>query len=64
MHPIRRLIRGLGSQHVARTNAAQASIRLQHQRRQIDDVEAYLAGTPADLQAPRDTPRPGVLPTT
>jgi hypothetical protein len=64
MHPIRSLMRGLGSQHVARTNAAQASIRLQHQRRQVDDVEAYLSGTtPGELPAKRDTPQPGVPPT-
>jgi hypothetical protein len=62
MHPIRSLMRGLGSQHVARTNAAQASVRLQQRRRQADDVEAYLAGTSADLLAPRDSPHPGVPP--
>jgi hypothetical protein len=38
------LLRRLGSQDVARTNAAQASVRLQHRRRQLEDVEAFLAG--------------------
>jgi hypothetical protein len=37
------LLRRLFSQDVARTNAAQASVRLQHRRRQLDDVDAYLA---------------------
>ena len=31
------------SQDVARTNAAQASVRLQHRRRELDDVDAFLA---------------------
>jgi hypothetical protein len=37
------LLRRLLSQDVARTNAAQASVRLQHRRRELDDVEAFLA---------------------
>ena len=37
------LLRRWLSQDVARTNAAQASVRLQHRRRQLDDVEAFLA---------------------
>ncbi len=31
------------SQDVARTNAARASVRLQHRRREIEDVDAFLA---------------------
>lgn len=30
------------NQDVARTNAAQAAVRLQHRRRQLDEVSAYL----------------------
>ena len=37
--PLRRWL----SQDVARTNAAQASVRLQHHNRQVDDVDAFLA---------------------
>jgi hypothetical protein len=37
------LLRRMLSQDVARTNAAQASVRLQHRRRDFDDVDAYLA---------------------
>ncbi len=37
------LLRRWLNQDVARTNAAQASVRLQHRRRQVDDVDAYLA---------------------
>ncbi|MGH3812826.1 MAG: hypothetical protein ACRDUV_10270 [Pseudonocardiaceae bacterium] len=36
------LRRWLG-QDVARTNAAQASVRLRHHRRQLNDLDAYLA---------------------
>jgi len=31
------------SQDVARTNAAQAAVRLQHRRRAFEDVDAFLA---------------------
>ena len=31
------------SQDVARRNAQQAAVRLQHRRRQLDDLEAFLA---------------------
>jgi hypothetical protein len=37
------LLRQWLSQDVARTNAAQASVRLQHRRREVEDVEAFLA---------------------
>jgi hypothetical protein len=37
------LLRQWLSQDVARTNAAQASVRLQHRRRELDDVETFLA---------------------
>ncbi len=37
------LLRRWFTQDVARTNAAQASVRLQHRRRQLHDVDAYLA---------------------
>jgi hypothetical protein len=39
------------NQDVARTNAAQASVRLQHHRRQLDDVSAYLARQRSDSVA-------------
>ena len=48
------LLRRWLSQDVARTNAAQASVRLQHRRRQLDDVEAFLAA-----EHHRWPPRPG-----
>jgi hypothetical protein len=37
------LLRRWLTQDVARTNAAQASVRLKHRRRQIDDLDAFLA---------------------
>jgi len=37
------LLRRWLSQDVARANAAQASVRLQHRRRELNDVEAFLA---------------------
>jgi hypothetical protein len=37
------LLRRWLGQDVARTNALQASVRLQHHRRQLDDIDAYLA---------------------
>jgi hypothetical protein len=37
------LLRRWLSQDVARTNAAQASVRLQHRRRELEDVDAFLA---------------------
>ena len=37
------LLRRWLSQDVARTNAAQASVRLQHRRHQMQDIEAFLA---------------------
>lgn len=42
------------SQDVARTNAAQASVRLQHRRRELEDVEAFLAA--AHHRLPRRPP--------
>jgi hypothetical protein len=41
--PLRTLLERLVSQEVARTNAAQASVRLIHERRQLEDVEAFLS---------------------
>jgi hypothetical protein len=38
-----RTLRRMLSQDVARRNAAQASIRIQHHRRQVEDAEAYVA---------------------
>jgi hypothetical protein len=43
MDTFTRLLRRWLSQDVARTNAAQAAVRLQHRRQQLDDVEAFLA---------------------
>ena len=40
--PLRTLLERLVSQDVARTNAAQASVRLIHDRRQVEAVEAFL----------------------
>ena len=37
------VFRGWLSQDVARRNAAQAAVRLQHRRRELDDVYAFLA---------------------
>ena len=41
--PLLTLLERLVSQEVARTNAAQASVRLIHSRRQLEDVEAFLS---------------------
>ena len=41
--PITGLLRRWLTQEQARTNAAQASVRLQHRRRQLEDVDAFLA---------------------
>jgi uncharacterized protein YigA (DUF484 family) len=41
--PLRTLLGRLVSQEVARTNAAQASVRLIHDRRRLEDVEAFLS---------------------
>jgi hypothetical protein len=40
--PLLTLLDRLVSQEVARANAAQASVRLIHNRRQLEDVEAFL----------------------
>ncbi len=37
------MLRRWFSQDVARTNAARASVRIQHRRRQLHDVDAWLA---------------------
>jgi hypothetical protein len=37
------LLRRWLTQDVARTNAAQASVRLQHRRRELDDLDTFLA---------------------
>lgn len=57
------LLERLLSQGVARTNAAQASVRLIHDRRQLDHVEAFLSqhlrdqsnGQPTSAEAPADS---------
>ena len=41
--PLRTLLGRLVSQDVARTNAAQASVRLIHDRRRLEHVEAFLS---------------------
>jgi hypothetical protein len=43
MNSLRWVLRRWFTQDVARTNAAQASARLQHHRRQVNDLDAYLA---------------------
>jgi hypothetical protein len=40
---MRKLLRWLTRDDVARTNAAQASVRLQHRRQDRDDTDAFLA---------------------
>lgn len=42
IHTLTKLLDRLGTQDVARTNAAQAAIRLMHGRRQRDDINDYL----------------------
>jgi hypothetical protein len=37
------LLRQWLTQDVARTNAAQAAVRLKHRRRELDDLDAFLA---------------------
>jgi hypothetical protein len=59
--PLLTLLERLVSQDVARINAAQASVRLIHGRRQLEDVEAFLShhlrdqadGQPTSGEAPR-----------
>ena len=41
--PLRTVLGRLVSQDVARTNAAQASVRLVHDRRRLEHVEAFLS---------------------
>ena len=43
MRSVLGLLRRWVSQDVARANAAQASVRLQHRRRQLAQVDAFLA---------------------
>jgi len=43
------VLRGWFSQDVARRNAAQAAVRLQHRRRERESVEAFLATHHHDL---------------
>jgi len=45
--PVLGRLRGWFGQDVARTNAAQASVRLKHQKRQRQDLEAYLSQQPS-----------------
>lgn len=44
---VMRLLRDPFKQDVARTNAQQAAVRLAHQRRKRQEVDAYLARLPA-----------------
>ena len=44
--PVLGRLRGWFGQDVARTNAAQASVRLKHQSRQRQDLDAYLSQQP------------------
>ena len=46
MSPVLGRLRGWFGQDVARTNAAQASVRLKHQKRQRQDLDAYLSQQP------------------
>ena len=55
-----RLLRDPFKQDVARTNAQQAATRLAHQRRQRDEVEAYLAQLPGPSASGSGKRRPGV----
>lgn len=48
-----RLLRDPFNQDVARTNAQQAAVRLAHQRRQRQEVDAYFAELPAQPGARR-----------
>ncbi len=43
LRPVRRLVRRVLSQDLARANAQQACIRLRHRRREREEVDAYLA---------------------
>jgi hypothetical protein len=43
MDLLKRVARAWLSQDVALRNAGQASVRMQHRRRELDDVEAFLA---------------------
>jgi len=57
---MRKLLNWLTQDNVARTNAAQASVRLQHRRHDRDDIDTYLAGyavahKPADGQRADDS---------
>jgi hypothetical protein len=40
---MRKLLHWLARDDVARTNAAQAAVRLQHRRHDRDDIDTYLA---------------------
>ena len=63
--PLRTLLERLVSQEVARTNAAQASVRLIHDRRQLEDVEAFLSHHLRDrTDGQRDQRPPDVRPDT
>lgn len=45
------------TQDVARTNAAQASVRLKHRRRQLDEADAFLAAQESQpVAGGRDAP--------
>jgi hypothetical protein len=60
LSPVLGRLRGWFGQDVARTNAAQASVRLKHQSRQRQDLDAYLSQHPQPTaREVRGTRRPG-----
>ncbi len=48
---MRKLLHWLSQDDVARTNAAQASVRLQHRRHDRDDIDTYLAAYARDHES-------------
>jgi hypothetical protein len=69
MRTILGVLRRWLTQEVALTNAAQASVRLQHHRRQLADVDAFIAAHhhlsqhTIDGELSTQTPHPRVPPT-
>lgn len=58
---LRALLERLVSQEVARSNAAQAYLRLAHDRRELEDVEAFLSQHVRDqAEQPRSAGLPAV----
>jgi len=59
-YPVLGRLRGWFGQDVARTNAAQASVRLKHQSRQRQDLDAFLSQQPSPpAREPGAGRRPG-----